>query len=157
MTPEALLPSDRVREQTAPEVQARIDAETHHAILRYADAEIAVIDARIAELDREWDIERVLGLNAASLAALGLTLGVASDRRFLALPAVVLAFFLQHQLQGWCTPIPLFRRLGYRTAREIAREKFALKALRGDFDEIPRWDAADPERRARAVLQAVDA
>jgi hypothetical protein len=29
--------------------------------------------------------------------------------------------------------MPVFRRLGVRTAREIARERYALKALRGDF------------------------
>lgn len=29
----------------------------------------------------------------------------------------------------------MFRRLGIRTRREIEVEKYALKALRGDFDE----------------------
>lgn len=157
MTPETTVPHDRVREQTAPPVRQRIDEQTHETILRYADAEIAIIDARIAELDHEWDIERVLALNASGFIALGLALGLRVDRRFLLLPAAVLAFFVQHQLQGWCPPVPLLRRLGFRTAREIAREKFALKALRGDFDEIPRFDEAEPERRARGVLAAIDA
>mgnify|MGYP006201292969 CR=1 FL=1 len=59
------------------------------------------------------------------------------DRRFLLLPAAVFTFFGQHALQGWCPPIPIFRRLGVRTHREIARERYALKALRGDFSELP--------------------
>lgn len=157
MTPETPLPHDRVREHTAAPVQQRIDEQTHETILRYADAEVAIIDARIAELDQEWDIERVLALNASGFITLGLALGLGVDRRFLLLPAAVLAFFVQHQLQGWCPPLPLLRRLGFRTAREIAREKFALKALRGDFDEIPRFGEAAPQRRARDVLAAIDA
>ena len=40
---------------------------------------------------------------------------------------------LQHALQGWCPPLPLFRRLGFRTQEEIARERYALKGMRGDF------------------------
>jgi hypothetical protein len=156
MTPETSLPHDRVRENTAAPVQDRIDEQTLDTVRRYADAESAIIDARIAELDHEWDIERVLALNASSLIALGMALALRIDRRFLLLPAAVLTFFVQHQLQGWCPPVPLLRRLGFRTAREIAREKFALKALRGDFDEIPRFDEAEPERRARDALAAVD-
>jgi hypothetical protein len=34
--------------------------------------------------------------------------------------------------------LPIFRRLGLRTAREIARERYALKALRGDFANMQR-------------------
>jgi hypothetical protein len=33
-------------------------------------------------------------------------------------------------------PVLLFRRLGVRTRREIDREKFALKVLRGNVDQI---------------------
>jgi hypothetical protein len=32
--------------------------------------------------------------------------------------------------------VPLLRRLGVRTAREIELERIALKALRGDFDHV---------------------
>ena len=42
-------------------------------------------------------------------------------------------FLLQHALQGWCPPLPLLRRLGVRTQAEIERERYALKAIRGDF------------------------
>ena len=55
------------------------------------------------------------------------------DRRFFALPAVVAGFLLQQAVQGRCPPVPLFRRLGFRTASEIDHERYALKALRGDF------------------------
>ena len=42
-------------------------------------------------------------------------------------------FLFQHATQGWCPPVPLFRKLGVRTRSEIDREKYALKILRGDF------------------------
>ena len=40
---------------------------------------------------------------------------------------------IQHVLKGWCPPLVLLRRLGFRTAAEINRERMALKILRGDF------------------------
>jgi hypothetical protein len=36
---------------------------------------------------------------------------------------------MQHALQGWCPPVPILRRLGFRTAREIFEERLALKSL----------------------------
>jgi hypothetical protein len=83
-------------------------------------------------------------------------LGYAVDRRFLLLPAVVLGFFAQHALQGWCPPIPVFRHLGVRTMREIERERYAIKALRGDFDGVAPAEA-EPDDRVRSALAAVDA
>ena len=38
-----------------------------------------------------------------------------------------------HAMTGCYPLLPLFRRLGFRSPREIARERYALKALRGDF------------------------
>lgn len=95
------------------------------------------ISRRLEELDHEWDMERTLEANAASIALLGLGLGAFVNRRFFMLPAVVAVFLLQHAMQGWCPPVPFFRRFGFRTAREIASERYALKALRGDFDDLP--------------------
>jgi hypothetical protein len=86
----------------------------------------------------------------------GTLLGAYVDRRFLVLPVAVTAFLLQHALQGWCPPVPVFRRLGVRTAAEIDRERYALKALRGDFRRLDVVQpGANPSRRAEAALQAV--
>ena len=86
---------------------------------------------------------------------LGVALGYAVDRRFLLLPAAVLSFFAQHALQGWCPPIPVFRRRGVRTMREIERERYSIKALRGDFDGVAPG-GADAGTRVRAALAAAD-
>jgi hypothetical protein len=50
--------------------------------------------------------------------------------------------------------VPIFRRLGVRTRDEINREKYALKALRGDFDEI---DSMRRPEEAEDALEAVKA
>lgn len=65
----------------------------------------------------------------SSLALLGAVLALCDDRRWSAVPAVVGAFLLQHAVQGWCPPLPLLRRLGFRTADEINDERMALNAL----------------------------
>lgn len=157
-TPLALPPTARrVELNTDDDVNAGIRARTDAEILRLEAASDEEIAARLEELDREWDVERLLQANASTLVMAGVLLGAKVDRRFLLLPAAVFTFFGQHALQGWCPPIPLFRRMGVRTRREIERERYALKALRGDFDAIPPAEAANAGERIRAVLRAVDA
>jgi hypothetical protein len=149
--------STRVQRSTDAALNDLIRAQADARIARLEDAQPVELEARLAELEREWDIERTLQANASTLVTLGVALGLTVDRRFLLLPAAVLGFFAQHALQGWCPPIPIFRRRGVRTAREIERERYAVKALRGDFDEVPAPGAAEPSERVRAALDAVDA
>jgi hypothetical protein len=118
---------DRVRSSTASHVNEEIDLQTDINIHRYKGKSKAEILERIQMLDKEWDIERVLEVNASALALSGLILGLAKDRKWLFLPGIVSPFLLQHGLQGWCPPLPLLRRLGIRTRGEIDREKYALK------------------------------
>ena len=126
---------ERVPRNTSSAVNHRIQGRTLHDVSRYIGADPVFIDERIVQLQREWDIERTLEANAASISLIGLALAFAVDRRFLLLPAAVSAFLLQHALQGWCPPLPVLRRLGVRTAREIQDEILALRILRGDFLE----------------------
>lgn len=90
------------------------------------------VEARLDAIDQEWDIERVLETNASLLAFSGVILGATANKRFLWLPAIVTAFLFQHAIQGWCPPLPIFRRLGYRTQREIDDERQALQMIRHD-------------------------
>lgn len=121
--------ADRVRRSTASHINREIDRQTNSNIRRYANSNPDVIHRRIKELDQEWDIERVLEVNASTLALTGLLLGVTLNRKWLVLPGAVLSFLLQHGLQGWCPPLPILRRLCVRTRGEIDREKYELKAL----------------------------
>jgi hypothetical protein len=143
----------RVRRSSSDADARRIEAQTARRVALLA-ARPELIDRRLRELDREWDTERVLETNAAGLALGGTLLGIMEDRRFLALPLAVATFLLQHALQGWCPPLPVLRRFGVRTAREIERERIALKALRGDFGAIASMRGADPGAQAAAALRA---
>lgn len=145
----------RVERSTDERLNEAIRARTDAEVVRLESASEEEIAERLLELDEEWDVERLLQVNASTLVMLGVLLGAKVDRRFLLLPAAVFTFFAQHALQGWCPPIPVFRRLGVRTHREIARERYAIKALRGDFDGLPAKDAG-AARRVRAALAAVD-
>ncbi|MFW5882750.1 MAG: hypothetical protein ACOCVG_00115 [Verrucomicrobiota bacterium] len=129
--------SDRVRQHTSEDVQAHIDAATVENIMRYSSASDRKLKQRLDELEKEWDVERILETNASALALSGVLLSLVHHRRWLLLSGGVLGFLMQHATQGWCPPLPILRRLGVRTRREIDRERTALKALRGDYDDLP--------------------
>lgn len=151
----AMETTDRVRAQTAERSNDEIDQRTRLRLQRAAGAPPAVLSRLIADLDEEWDIERWLETNAALLALGGTLLGRFVNKKFLVVPCLVLPFLLQHALQGWCPPIPLLRRKGVRTRREIDAEKYALKALRGDFTGLER--NGQPVKEAHAAWRAATA
>lgn len=132
-----MLPStaDRVPEHTAEHVNERIRRQMEERVARIAAAGPEAIARRLEELDREWDTERTLEANAASLTTVGAALAVLVDRRFAIVPLAIGGFLLQHAVQGWCPPLPIFRRYGVRTQAEIEQERYALKAIRGDFQQ----------------------
>ncbi len=146
----------RVALHTRPEINDDIRRRADAQVFRLAGAPKAEIDERLRALEHEWDIERLLQTNASLVVLVGMALALTVNRRFLLLPAAVFGFFAQHALQGWCPPIPVFRRLGVRTQHEIERERYALKALRGDFDALPGREEAPSGERVRAALTAVD-
>jgi hypothetical protein len=148
---------DRVPNRTSDAANEAIRDETERRIEQIRRQGPAAVERRLEELQEEWDIERVLEANAATATMVGVTLGATVDRRWFALPAVVGAFLLQHALQGWCPPLPVFRRLGFRTASEIDYERYALKALRGDFAEISRERSRGPQKIADKALRAAQA
>ncbi len=122
---------ERVIAHTRPADNRRIRDATEQRIAAVR-SDPAAIQARLAELDREWDIERAIEANASSLVVAGTALGLGLHRGFLAIPLVVGAFLLQHALQGWCPPLPVLRRLGFRSVREIEAERERLlEALAG--------------------------
>ncbi|MBA3685882.1 MAG: hypothetical protein H0W72_11675 [Planctomycetes bacterium] len=99
--------TDRIRKQTDQAINARIDRDTDIRIMWYADRPAGEVNLRLGELDEEWDMERVLASNGSLLALTGAVLGC---------PAVK-------------DLVPLLRRLGIRTRREIDRERQALRRL----------------------------
>lgn len=138
---------------TRSRVPLHSSAMDNRRILRAMQADVAYfaehrdqIAGRLRELDREWDIERAIEANAAVIGFTGIALAAAHNRRWLALPALVTSFLFQHAIQGWCPPVPILRRLGFRTSYEIEDERRALMALRGDFGHAA--ESADAALRA---------
>jgi hypothetical protein len=149
-----MIPSttERVQLNTAEQYNAQIRRQTEQSVARCAEAGLDAIDRRLEELDREWDIERTLEANAATAVLAGVALGATVDRKFFFFPAIVGGFLLQHAVQGWCPPLPLFRWLGVRTQGEIEEERYALKALRGDFrEQPPSYGRTQPSATRQAI------
>lgn len=141
-----------VRQKIRDETERRID---HCAV--HPDR----ITERLGELDREWDVDRALFAWAGSVGLLGLGLGAFVRRGFLALPALVSGLLVSYALTGFCPPAVVMRRRRIRTAGEIASERYALKALRGDFADVqpstsPETDLAQEGRGARAYMAAAE-
>jgi hypothetical protein len=141
----------RVKQHTSDDANQRLEQQARVSVSYYA-AHPDQIARRLGELDREWDIERALAMNSSALTLAGLLLTLTRGRKWLLLPLTVQAFFVQHAVEGWCPPLPLLRRFGLRTQFEIEQERYALKALRGDFDRVSEGDA--PADRADRAFDA---
>lgn len=144
----------RVQDHTDEEINRQIHRRIRRNIEYYAQYPEG-INRRLRELDREWDIERMLEVNSAGLSLFGLMMGITGRKSWLLLPLAVQSFFLQHALQGWCPPLPLLRRQGFRTADEINYERHALKALRGDYAGVSQEKSREnAEEAAEQILEA---
>jgi len=134
----------RTEANTPDVINRRVHQKTVEALRQALDGGPDAIDRRLQQLDREWDVERVIQATASTLVVTGIGLSIGVDRRWLTLSGVVAGFLLQHAVQGWCPPLPVVRALGFRTPREIEHERSALKSARGDFEAVDVAKAAGP-------------
>lgn len=124
-------PNDRIREHTSEASNRRIDLQTRAAIAEALESRER-IQARLAELDREFHVDRALMLNFAILSSVNASLAMRSLRRRGRLGGWGLVFLSQlgflayHAIWG-CPPLPVFRRLGFRSSREICAERVVLE------------------------------
>ncbi|HEX6949558.1 MAG TPA: hypothetical protein VF127_08150 [Nitrospira sp.] len=133
----ALPETERVQRHRDQDLDARNIGRTEFDAGSFA-ADPRLIDMRLDDLDREWDMERALEANAAAASLISLILGRLINRRWYFLSTAVATLLLQHAVRGWCPPVGLFRRLGVRTQREIDAERQALKLMRGDVSALRR-------------------
>ncbi|MFP2932276.1 hypothetical protein ACLESO_45405 [Pyxidicoccus sp. 3LG] len=146
-------PSDSVRAHTPLLVNRRIDEHVERCVRYMAQkGDRAEMSRYLERLEREWDINRAISVSTAALSALGLLLGRKDGGGWRVLSAAATSLLLQHGLFGFGPLDELFRALGVRTRREIDLEKFAIKALRGDFERIP--NDGGPLAKANAALVA---
>lgn len=125
--------TSRVSRWTSRKVNERIFSETQKNVEQFCGTDQETLAKRLDELDREWDFERAIQTGASAQILLGLALGTFVNRRWYAWSAFVGGFLLIFALGGWCPPIPILRRLGFRSQAEIEEERDALRLLRGDF------------------------
>jgi len=123
---------DIIRDRTADSVNHKIDRLTRGALAEVENSP-EKIALRRAELDREWTIDRALMVNFAIAGAITGGLAMRNLRRTGKLGGwgklfwTQMAFLLNHAVRGWCPPMPVMRRLGFRSAREICAERCALE------------------------------
>jgi hypothetical protein len=116
---------DRVRNMSADKANRAIDASTRESIERATAGGRAAIQQRLAALQKEWDIDRVLMVNFAALVFAQLV-AARRDRRWLWGPLVQTPFLMMHATLGWCPPSLWFRPMGFRTRLEIQAEREEL-------------------------------
>jgi hypothetical protein len=142
--------TERVLVNTPGHLNEEIRRQTHANIDYYASRP-QEIEQRLHELDREWDVERLIETESSSMILLGVILGTAADRKWLLVSVFAALMLILHNVQGWYPLLPLLRRLGVRTQEEIAYERYELKALRGDFRRV---DEGDGEARSHRAFEA---
>ena len=125
--------TSRVSQWTSRKVNERIFNQTQKNVEQYCGTNQETLARRLEELDREWDFERAITTGASLQILLGLALGAFVNRKLYAWSALIGGFLLIFALAGWVPPLPILRRLGFRTQAEIEQERDALRLLRGDF------------------------
>jgi len=140
---------DRVRDRTPASVLARIDRKTATRVFAAARQGPEAIQARLNELDREWDIDRSLALGFLAVTALTEELGRRRFRRAMYAFRIQQLAFGMHALLGWSPPTALLRRLGVRTQKEIDAE-------RGVLVELGRLFSGEPEAPQIEIVDEVE-
>jgi hypothetical protein len=117
--------------------------------LRTLEDDDAAIAERLDALDREWDLDRGFFLGAGLLVT---TVGVVVAARTRRPSPLLVAgpFLVLRAISGWAPPLSILRALGVRTRQEIEHERTALRALRGDFENL--WSADDAFDAAEAPV-----
>jgi len=123
------------RTKGANRSEASSDLEKRLAGL--ADAGSHAITDRLGQLDREWSAGRMTKATIGLLIVVGLGLTGLAGPWWLALPAVGGLFLLQYLFSRTSWLGATFQEMGFRSGAEIDQEKFALRALRGDFKHLP--------------------
>ena len=102
-----------------------------------ADAGPQAIEARLAELDREWTAGRATKATLGVLSMVGFVLAAFFGPWWLVLPALGGILLLQYLISRTSWLGRVFQGLGFRSGSEVDHETMALKVLRGDFRELP--------------------
>ena len=115
----------RVSHHTSPAINTKIRMATEERVSTARSSGKEAVHDRLAALRQEWDIERAVEVHSGAVALAGAVLA-SVNKRFLAIPIAVGASLLLGALFGWSPQYAVLRRLGFRTAGEIERERNQL-------------------------------
>ncbi|MDS0528067.1 DUF2892 domain-containing protein [Clostridium sp. SHJSY1] len=119
----------RMKINTNKCVNSKIKRKTLENIEDYTNEPDDEIRCRIAKLNKEWDVEKLLQANAGAILIFSYILGTKVDKKWFSITGIVGGFLLQHAFQGWCPASSLLRQLGIRNCSEIDFEKEVLNNL----------------------------
>jgi len=120
-----------------PHGLTKSEAVLESRLRKVIDAGPAAIDERLEELDSEWTAGRISKATAGVMVVGGLVLSLTISLWWLVLPIVGGAILLQYLFGRTSLVGELFHAIGFRRGADIEQEKFALRALRGDFTHLP--------------------
>ena len=147
--------SDPVRANTTPESLKKIDTTIEEKVLYYSTQPKEVISERIAQLEREWDIERWLETNASSACPDGVDPGAHQVPELPAAQRNGVDFPADARGPGLVPAGAGVEKARNSDAVRDRSEKFALKVLRGDFQDVSRTPEAFKGHPATEVISAV--
>lgn len=139
---------DATEENISLEKSNLIDIYTQENINHYYHNKSHIVN-RLRQLEQEVCIEQIFEWHDVANIAGGVLLSLLTRKKgWLMLPLLVTLAKSIHALYNIRLGTELLRKYGYRTKADIEKEKYALKALRGDFHyeiEVPNavWDAVN--------------
>lgn len=116
---------DNVRAMTSEKANRKIDKKMERTVKGVIAQGEDAIDERLKEIDKEWDIDRVLMLNF-SIFVMAQLLAARKNSKWLWGPLIQTPFLFMHATLGWCPPVLWFRPMGFRTKKEIQTERELL-------------------------------
>jgi hypothetical protein len=126
---------ERVEKNTSSALHSQFEEELRENISMYMKADRRDIDRRLEALDKEWNIERMIELEAPVMIGLGALLGLTHNRKWFGLSLFAASMVIVHNTQGWYPLLRVFQRLGFRSQRYIEDERNALRVLRKDHHQ----------------------
>ena len=141
------------------ETAQRIDSETKtwDNVRLYGSLGKEGLTERIRSLEEEWDMEKFVTVSMAGMGLFGLVMGFFGSRVWRVLTWISLPMLFLYGQEKWRPSEGMLKSLGLRSRREIDEEKYALKALRGDFQQVDSASGSEGENLARNSSRALDA
>jgi len=107
--------------------------KTVDRLKRLAECGPSAIEERLNELEREWSAGRATKVALGLFILIGMGLWLSLGGWWYVVPILGGLVLLEYLFSRTSWLGKLFHEMGSRTGQEIEEEKFALKALRGDF------------------------